>query len=83
MEFKKNINKHNAFTLAEVLVTLAIIGVVAALTIPNLMKNYQKHVTVSKLKSAYGMLSRILQTAEVRHGSIASWQSVQDVVGPA
>lgn len=31
-----------AFTLAEVLVTLGIIGVVASLTMPGLMGNYQK-----------------------------------------
>ncbi len=32
-----------AFTLAEVLITLAIIGVVAAITIPSLVKNYNEH----------------------------------------
>lgn len=31
-----------AFTLAEVLITLGIIGIVAAMTIPNLIYNYQK-----------------------------------------
>lgn len=31
-----------AFTLAEVLITLGIIGIVAAITIPNLIANYQK-----------------------------------------
>ena len=31
-----------AFTLAEVLITLAIIGVVAAITIPSLVKNYNE-----------------------------------------
>ncbi len=35
-------NRHNAFTLAEVLITLAIIGVVAVLTIPSLVKNYNE-----------------------------------------
>ena len=30
-----------AFTLAEVLITLAIIGIVAAMTIPTLVQNYQ------------------------------------------
>ena len=30
-----------AFTMAEVLITLGIIGIVAALTIPQLIKNYQ------------------------------------------
>ena len=34
-----------AFTLAEVLITLGIIGIVAAMTIPNLMtKYYEKQV---------------------------------------
>ena len=35
-------NSKNAFTLAEVLITLAIIGVVAAMTIPTLIANYQQ-----------------------------------------
>ena len=34
--------KRAAFTLAEVLITLAIIGVVAAITIPSLVKNYNE-----------------------------------------
>ena len=34
--------RHAAFTLAEVLITLAIIGVVAAITIPSLVKNYNE-----------------------------------------
>ena len=34
--------KHAAFTLAEVLITLGIIGVVAAITMPTLINNYQK-----------------------------------------
>ena len=35
-------HKKHAFTLAEVLITLGIIGIVAALTIPNLMTNTKK-----------------------------------------
>ena len=35
------INKQFAFTLAEVLITLGIIGVVATLTIPSLINNYK------------------------------------------
>jgi prepilin-type N-terminal cleavage/methylation domain-containing protein len=41
-----------AFTLAEVLITLAIIGVVAALTIPTVVRNYQKTQTVTQLKKS-------------------------------
>ena len=46
------------FTLAEVLITLGIIGVVAAMTIPVLITNYQKHVTVTKLQKAISILNQ-------------------------
>ena len=49
--------KRYAFTLAEVLITLGIIGVVAALTIPTLIKNYQKQVWVNQLKKTYSTLN--------------------------
>src|SRR5574344_558486 len=44
---------NTAFTLAEVLIVLAIIGIVAALTIPTLMTKIQKHEYVVALKKAY------------------------------
>lgn len=47
-----------AFTLAEVLITLGIIGVVAALTIPALINNQQKQATVSQVKEIYSILSQ-------------------------
>ena len=42
-----------AFTLAEVLITLGIIGIVAAMTLPTLIGKYQKKQTVTQLKKAY------------------------------
>lgn len=48
------------FTLAEVLITLGIIGVVAALTIPTLVANYQKTQYVSGLKKAYSQVNQAL-----------------------
>ena len=45
--------KKKAFTLAEVLITLGIIGVVAALTMPALIANYQKKIYVTQLKKTY------------------------------
>ena len=50
--------KKKAFTLAEVLITLGIIGVVAAITIPSLMTAYEKHVTISKLQRAISVLNQ-------------------------
>lgn len=40
----------NGFTLAEVLITLGIIGIVAAVTIPALVSGYKKKVFVTKMK---------------------------------
>ena len=42
--------KKQAFTLAEVLITIAIIGVVAVITMPALVKNYQQSVIENKIK---------------------------------
>lgn len=41
--------KKLGFTLAEVLITLGVIGVVSAITIPTLITNHQKRQTVVKL----------------------------------
>jgi len=46
-----------AFTLAEVLITLAIIGVVAAMTIPTLISNYQKKEYVARLQKAHSTIA--------------------------
>ena len=62
--------KRVAFTLAEVLITLGIIGVVAALTLPTVIQNYQKQVTVTKLKKAYSCLVQVAQKSIADNGSI-------------
>ena len=52
--------KQKAFTLAEVLVTLGIIGVVSAMTVPTLMQNYQKKSYVTQLHKVYNQLSQAI-----------------------
>lgn len=47
-----------AFTLAEILITLGIIGIVAEMTIPSLVADSQKKITVSKLLEANSILSQ-------------------------
>lgn len=56
------------FTLAEVLITLGIIGVVVALTLPNLISNYQKKVTATKLKQTYSILSNAVAKEQALTG---------------
>ena len=50
------------FTLAEVLITLGIIGVVAAITIPNLIANQQKKAIVSQLMEAQSILNQAVKS---------------------
>lgn len=63
--FMSNNSAHKAFTLAEVLITLGVIGVVAAMTIPILMKNYEKKEYVTALKKAYSEMNQVLQQMAV------------------
>lgn len=49
------------FTLAEVLITLGIIGVVAAMTMPSLIANYQKKVYVTQLRKSISTIQQGIQ----------------------
>jgi len=50
----------DAFTLAEVLITLVIIGVIAAITIPSVVANYQERERIAKVKKCYSVLSQAM-----------------------
>ena len=57
------IKMKKAFTLAEVLITLTIIGVIAAITIPNLMQKWEDQQTISGVKQAYAILGNAFKLA--------------------
>ncbi len=67
--------KKTGFTLAEVLITLGIIGVVAAMTIPILMTAYQKKQTVTRLKRAYSIVQQSIRLSEDENGEVESWDT--------
>lgn len=60
----KLINFKPAFTLAEVLITLGIIGIVAAMTIPTLMTKIQKRKLETQLKETYSVIQQTMKAAE-------------------
>lgn len=66
-------NKNFGFTLSEVLLTLGIIGVIAALTIPQLVSNYQKKVVPIRLKKMYNTLWNAIYMAEEENGPTDNW----------
>ena len=60
--------KKNGFTLAEVLITLSIIGVVATMTLPALMTNTQEQQAKTGLKKAINTLTEAAQMNQAIEG---------------
>lgn len=56
------------FTLAEVLITLGIVGVVSALTLPTLINNFRAKALETSFKKADAVLTRAMQTTMFEHG---------------
>ncbi len=67
------LKRRKGFTLAEVLITLGIIGVVAALTIPTLVANYRKKQILVNLKNTYSIMSNWVKLSEIDNGPMSSW----------
>lgn len=55
-------NRANGFTLAEVLITLGIIGIVAAMTLPTLVAKYQEKVLLTRVKRTYALIFSAINT---------------------
>ena len=72
--FHVSLNRKVAFTLAEVLITLGIIGVVAALTIPNVVSNYKKKVVETRLAKLYSVLNQAVELSEEENGACTTWE---------
>lgn len=66
------------FTLAEVLITLAIIGIVAAVTIPTLVQNYKKKVVETKLLRVYSVMNNAIKLSTVENGDTTTWKGIND-----
>ena len=63
------LKKYTAFTLAEILIVIAIIGVVSALTVPNLAKNTNNKEIVARVKKADSNLSDAYGRARAKYGA--------------
>ena len=63
------------FTLAEILITLGIIGIVAAMTIPALNTNIRRKTASARLKTFYSTMKQMLLLAEDNYGSVNDWDT--------
>ncbi len=69
----KKIQKLLAFTLAETLIVMGIIGVVAALTIPNLNSSTGEKEKIAKIMKVYSNLNDAFGRAEAVYGPFDDW----------
>ena len=65
--------KHVAFTLAEVLITLGIIGVVAAMTLPALLVKTKTSEYSARLKKFYSTMNQAIKMSELDNGPCEYW----------
>ena len=73
--------RYKGFTLAEVLITLGVIGVVSAMTLPSLVANYQKKQNVVLLKKFYTNFSAALLKAAQEEGCVGDFNCYFDAIG--
>ena len=74
--------KKKGFTLAEVLITLVVIGIIAAITIMIIHSNTQKAEIEAKLKKTVSVLNNALLRATVDYGAISSWPEFNSTLSP-
>ena len=67
-----------AFTLAEVLITLGIIGVVAAMTIPTLVSSYKKKIVETRLVKVYSTFNQAIKMSEAENGPLTTWDTIDE-----
>lgn len=68
-----------AFTLAEVLITLGIVGIVAAMTLPAFVQKHNEKVIVSKLKKSYSTMQQAYLMAVKDKGTPDLWGLVDNL----
>lgn len=72
--FNKITIRQHAFTLAETLTVLVILGIIAAMVIPNIFANHKKEETVTRLKKTYSTLCQSTHLAIMDYGPIKTWE---------
>ncbi len=69
----KLFNKKSAFTLAEIMVTLGLLGCIAALTMPTLSYNYKGKVLEQQFRSTYSELREIGSSLNIEYGDVGEY----------
>lgn len=66
-------SQKKAFTLAEVLIALGIVGMIAAVTMPAVMSSFKKKQQFAAFKNIHSVLNQMLKTSRTQNGPIKNW----------
>lgn len=66
--------KRKAFTLAEILITLGVIGIIAAMTLPAISASYRKQEASARTKKFYSTIQQAFIMAESEFGPSNEWE---------
>ena len=64
------INKIAAFTMAEILITLGVLGIVIAMTLPTVVRKYKRKTAETKLAKFYTIMNQAVKMSISEHGEI-------------
>lgn len=81
MKMLSFVKRKKAFTLAEVLITLGIIGIVAALTLPALIASNKEKARVTNLKKIYSQMQNAWNMAIAENGDATNWDLAKTDTG--
>lgn len=70
------------FTLTEVLITLGIIGIIAAMTLPTVVKKYKEKQTIAQIKYSLNILNNAFRLAIADHGDMRDWKYIDNLEEP-
>ena len=66
-------SRNKGFTLAEVLITLGVIGIVAAMTLPTLISYYKKQEICTRLQKFSSTMQNAINRSSVDNGPVEYW----------
>lgn len=72
MDKYTNYFKIRAFTLAEVLITLMVIGVLAVITIPSILQSWEERANVTQLRKTYSIMQQAFKLSEIYNGKLGT-----------
>lgn len=70
-------HRYTAFTLAEMLIVLGIIGIVAQMTIPTMIMDVQKQARAALLKKFFSSMNQAITMSTINNGPSSDWSYVR------